>query len=201
MLHVLVSKTLVWYRWHHVFAISSTKQSRSSPFVSCQHLLGRDDNCTKSVLSSNNDLNTSRWQSGEICQVLCTGAFTLLCHVLLISFTLVLLSCSRVSLLDFSRLFGLTLRPLAPACSCHQNSLTRWRLALAQEAACDASSVSSQLFFCSSVCLVISGNVRGTSLQAMQTFEGPVSSFFHAVLDHLIGIRLETLEKCYVFVL
>ena len=46
-------------------------------------------------------------------------------------------------ILDVSRLLGLTLRPSAPVCCCHQDSLTRWRLALAQEAARDASSSSS----------------------------------------------------------
>ena len=84
-----------------------------------------------------------RWQSGEICQVSSTGAFTLFCHVVhgftndLISFfvTFVLLSCSRVCLLDVSRLLGLTLRHFAPVCSCHRDSFVRWRLAIAHEAA------------------------------------------------------------------
>ena len=53
--------------------------------------------------------------------------------LLLFSF-LVLLFCTRGSLLDASRLLGLTLRPSAPVCCCHRDSLTRWRLALAQEA-------------------------------------------------------------------
>ena len=61
--------------------------------------------------------------------------------------TFVLLSCSRVCLLDVSRLLGLTLRHSAPVCSCHRDSLTRWRLALAYEAARVVSSASSQLFF------------------------------------------------------
>ena len=47
----------------------------------------------------------------------------------------VLLSCSRACLLDVSRLLGLTLRLSAPVCSCHRDSLTRRRLAVAQEAA------------------------------------------------------------------
>ena len=46
-----------------------------------KHLLGCDDNFMLSVPSSTNDLNNSRWQSGEICQVLSTGDFTLFCHV------------------------------------------------------------------------------------------------------------------------
>ena len=35
----------------------------------------------------------------------------------------------------FLVLFGLTLRPFPPVCSCHLDSLTRWRLVIAQEAA------------------------------------------------------------------
>ena len=81
--------------------------------------------------------------------------FTLFCHVfdgikgVLFSLfvTFVLLSCSRVCLLDVSRLPGLTLRHSAPVCSCHRDSLTRWRLALAQEAVRVVSSASSQLLF------------------------------------------------------
>ena len=41
-------------------------------------------------------------------------------------------SCSRVCLPVVSRLLGLTLRPSAPVCSCHRDSLTCWRLALAK---------------------------------------------------------------------
>ena len=48
--------------------------------------------------------------------------------------TFVLVSCSRVCLLDVSRLLGLTLRHFAPVCSCLRDSLTRWRLAIVQEA-------------------------------------------------------------------
>ena len=48
--------------------------------------------------------------------------------------TFVLLSCPRVCLLDVSRLLGLTLRPPAPVCCCHRNSLTRGRLAIVLEA-------------------------------------------------------------------
>ena len=88
--------------------------------------------------------------------------------------TFVLLSSSRVCLPVVSRLLGLTLRPSAPVCSCHRVSLTRVRLALAQEAV-RVSSASSRLFFCSSMCLVISDNLRGKALQAMRTYEGPAS--------------------------
>ena len=54
-------------------------------FPSCLHLLGCDGNCMLSVPLSTSDLHHSRWQSGEIWQGLSTGAFTLLCHVLLTS--------------------------------------------------------------------------------------------------------------------
>ena len=74
--------------------------------------------------------------------MLSTGAFTLFCHVVdgskegLLSFfaTFVMESCSRVCLLVVSSLLGLTLRPSAPVCSCHRDSVTRWRLAIVQEA-------------------------------------------------------------------
>ena len=118
-----------------------------------QHFLGCDDKCTLSVPLSTNDLNISRWQSGGVCQVLSTGDFTLFCHVfdgpvgVLFFVTFVLLSCSRVCLLDVSRHFGLTLRQSAPVCSCHRDSQSRWRLAQAQEAVRVVSSASYQLFF------------------------------------------------------
>ena len=63
------------------------------------------------------------------------------------------------------------------------------------------------------MCLVISDNLRGRSLQAMRTYEGPaplVNLFFShiipflaslTVLDHIIGIRLEALESCYILVI
>ena len=54
-------------------------------FPSCLHFLVCDDNCMLSVPLSASDLHYSRWQSGGICHGLSTGAFTLLCHVLLTS--------------------------------------------------------------------------------------------------------------------
>ena len=44
-----------------------------------------DDKCMLSVPPSTSDLHYSRWQSDEICQVLSTGAFTLFCHVFMVS--------------------------------------------------------------------------------------------------------------------
>ena len=58
-------------------------------------------------------------------------------HVLVIPMTdcsLSFLSCPRVCLLDVCCLLGLTLRPSAPVCCCHQDSWTRGRLAFEQEA-------------------------------------------------------------------
>ena len=55
------------------------------------------------------------------------------------------LSCPRVCLLDVSCLLGLTLRPSAPVCCCHRDSLTRGRLAFEQEAVRVSSSHSPRL--------------------------------------------------------
>ena len=108
-------------------------------FPSWLHLLDGEDNCMLSVPLSTSDLHYSSWQSGEICQVLSTGAFTLLCHAFRFSlkgcslfFSFVVLPTRR--LLDVSCLLGLTLRPSAPVFCCHQDSLTRGRLAFEQEA-------------------------------------------------------------------
>ena len=133
----------MWHHCHHVFARSWTRQSRPSPlsFV-LKNLLGCDDKCMLSVPLSTSDLHYSRWQSGEICQVLSTGAFTLFSHVVhasqkIFSPSLSLLClclAHSVCLLHVSRLLGLTLRHFAPVCSCRRVSLTRWRLAIVQEA-------------------------------------------------------------------
>ena len=80
-LRVLVPKVLAWHHCRHVFAISWTRQSRPTPCASCWHLLDCDDKCILSVPLRTNDLHYSRWQSGEIWQVLSIGAFTLFCHV------------------------------------------------------------------------------------------------------------------------
>ena len=53
-------------------------------------------------------------------------------HVLSPSVTFVPMSCPRVCLFDVSRLLGLTLRPSAPVCCCHRDSLARERLAIVQ---------------------------------------------------------------------
>ena len=112
--------------------------------LSCLHLLDCDDNCMLSVPSNTSDLHYSRWQSGEICQGLPTGAFTLLCHVLvtsmiICSFSVVVLPTR--CLLDISCLLGLTLRSSAPVCCCHRDSLTRGRLGFELEAVRVSSSI------------------------------------------------------------
>ena len=90
------------------------------------------------------------------------------------SVTFVLLSCPPVCLLDVSRLLDLTLRPSAPVFCCHRDSLTRGRLAFAQEAVC--------VFFFSvfsfgsardGLCPVVSDSLREMSLQALLKYEGP----------------------------
>ena len=142
----------------------------------------------------------SIWQNGEICQALFTEAFTSFCqaydgtmgstlprHWCLLPahvsenctfFPSCAPVCPRVCLLDVSRPLGLTLRPSAPVCGCHRDSLRRWRLAIAQEAA-------HVVFFCvysivlfesrRAMCLVVSDSLRGRSLHAMLTYEGPAS--------------------------
>ena len=114
-------------------------------FPSCVHLLVFDDKCMLSVPLSTSDLHC-RWHSGEICKVSSTGAFTLFCHVSMVSMKVCLVfSCPRVCLLDVSCLLGLTLRPSAPVCCCHWDSLTRGRLAFEQEAVRVSSSHSPRL--------------------------------------------------------
>ena len=90
----------------------------------------------------------------------------------------------------------------APVCCYHRYSLTRWRLALAQEAARGASSSSSLLFFWTAMCLLISDSLRGMSLQEKWTYEGPASQvmllFTHCatyMLPHS-QFSIEALEKC-----
>ena len=80
------------------------------------------------------------------------GAFVLLDYVMWFSSTgecspyfSVLLSFPTRCLLDVSRPLGLTLRPSVPVCCCHRDSLTRGRLAFAQEAVRGPPSLSPRL--------------------------------------------------------
>ena len=72
-------------------------------FPSWLYLLVGEDNCMLSVPFSTSDLHCSCWQSGENCQVVSAGAFTLLCYAFWFSVQggcspsfSVLLSCPRV---------------------------------------------------------------------------------------------------------
>ena len=121
-----------------------------------------------SVPFSTSGLHYSRWQSGGICQVLSTRAFTLFCHYLQGFAEVFSPSCyfyDRIvltrCLLVVSRLLSLRLRHFAPLCSCHWDSLTRGRLAIVQEAV--------RVFFFSvfsigtardGMCPVVSGSLR-----------------------------------------
>ena len=91
--------------------------------------------------------------------------------------TFVLFSCSRVCLLDVSRLLGLTLRPSAPFCCCHWDSLTRGWLAIVQEAervsffsVFSIGSARDDMF------PVVSDSLREMSLHALLKYEGPAVS-------------------------
>ena len=76
-------------------------------------------------------------------------------------------------LLDVSRLLGLTLRPSAPVCCCHRDSLTRGMLAFAQEAVLGPPPFASFGSAHDDTCLVTSGSFREMSFQALMKFEGP----------------------------
>ena len=77
-----------------MFSQAPTRDSQDlfAVFSFVLYLLDGDDNCMLSVQSSTTDLHYTCWQSGENCQVVSAGAFTLLCH----AFFFFLLSCPRV---------------------------------------------------------------------------------------------------------
>ena len=132
--HILVSKVLVWHHCHHVW----TRQSRPSPFFLRANKF--------SIVTANASCRLCHARAaftsadGKVPES-ATGDFALFCHLVhgfkedYISFfvTFVLVSCSRVCLLDVSRPHGLTLRLFAPVCSCPRASLTRLRLEIVQE--------------------------------------------------------------------
>ena len=159
---------LVWHHCQHVFAISWTRQSRPSPLPSANTIsIVTTDACCR-FRQARTTLTTAGGKVAKsarccppglsrcfaTCMMLqcaphsqCTLAFCLrTCGRTFYSPSLSF-SCSRVCLLDVSRLLGLTLRHSAPVCCCHRDSLTRWRLAFAQEAVRVASSSSSHLSF------------------------------------------------------
>ena len=129
-----------------------------------------------SVPLSTSDLHYS-------CQVMSTGSFKLFCH----AFWFSLKGCSPFfsysfvvlptrCLLDVSCLLRLTLRPSAPVCSCHRDSLTRGRLAILQEAVrvfCSVFSIGSAR---GGMFPVISDSLRVMSRQALLKYEGPAGT-------------------------
>ena len=130
---------------HHcqqVFAIFWTRQSRPSPFclVLTPSRLWRQLHVVGSVMHERpSPQQMAKWRNlpgvvhWGLHVVLPRGWWYLGRFLFSFLVTFVLLSSSRVCLLDVSRLLGLTLRPSAPVCSCHWDSLTCWRLALAQK--------------------------------------------------------------------
>ena len=121
-----------------VFASWTETVKTFAVFPSCLHLVDCDDNCMLSVPLKHerpSQQQMAKWQN-------LPGVVHCELHVVLprvhgfneglLSFFL--LSCPRVCLLDVCCLLGLTLRPSAPVCSCHQVSLTRRKLAFEQEA-------------------------------------------------------------------
>ena len=109
---------------------------------SCLQHLDCDDKCMLSVPLSTSDRATFTTADGKVaesarccplgpsrCCATCSWYQGRFSHLF---FTFVIISCSRICLLDVSRLLGLTLRPSALVCCCHQDFLTRGRLAFVQ---------------------------------------------------------------------
>ena len=113
------NQVLVWHHCHHVFTSCSARQSRPLPFFppGCTFSMVKKIACCPCHLVRVTSTLVC-WQSGENCQAVAAGAFML----------------PTRCLLDVSRPLRLTLRPSAPVCCCHRDSLTRGRLAFAQEA-------------------------------------------------------------------
>ena len=109
-------------------------------FPSWMYLLDGDDNCMLSVPFSTSDLHFRCWQSANLPSDGCRSFHVTRLRIVvfsqrrMLSFLLCLDVLHTRCLLHDSRLLGLTLRPSAPVCRCHRDSLTRGRMALAQEA-------------------------------------------------------------------
>ena len=134
------------------------------------HLLDGEDMCMLSVPCSSSDLHFSCWQSGENCQAVAADAWlriVVFFQMRVISLLFCLVVFPMRCLLDDSRPFGLTLRPSALVCCCHRDSLTRGRLAFAQEAVRGPPSPSSFGSARDDMRPVISGSLREMSLQAL----------------------------------
>ena len=125
----------------------------------------------------------------------------------LLSFFVFLVVLPTRCLLDVSRLLGLTLRPSAPVCCCHWDSLTRWRPVFVQEAVRVSSSHSPRLVSLQALLkfeVLLREIVFGFSLSLFQVSGSapddvcPVTSGACTVLDHLFWVHSGALEKYYV---
>ena len=219
---IWISPVHVWHQCHHVFECSWTRQSRLRCFslVLTTSRLWRQLHVVRSFLSTS-DLHCSRWQSGEICQVLSTGAFTLCCHVFMVSRKIHSHPLSFCAIILPTRLSARCLPSSRPgtasfrSClSLPQGSLTRGRLAFVQEAVRvfffsvfsissardDMFQVISQTAF--EKCLF--KRCWNVKVLQMREFVFCFSLFFIpcvcTVPDHLFGIRLGALEMCCVLV-
>ena len=67
-------------------------------FPSWLYLLDGDDNCMLSVPSGTSDLQSCCWQSGENCQAVSAGTFTLLCYAFWFPLRVAALQCFSVLL-------------------------------------------------------------------------------------------------------
>ena len=124
------------------------------------------------------DLHYSRWQSGEICQVLSTGAFTLLCHAF--RFSVKVCSSSFFCCLAHALSAQCLLSSRPDTASIRSCLLlppgffdTREAGVWAGSRACFLFSFSSINSACDGMWLLISGSRREVSLQASPKFEGP----------------------------
>ena len=134
-----VSQVLVWHHCHHVFARSWMRQFRPSPFSPRVHNLSIETtNACCRFRQARAGFTTADGKLAE--SVRCCPLEPSRCFAMMSMVSRKV--CSPFScclahafvLLDVSRLLGLTLRHFASVCCCHRDSLTRWRLALAQEA-------------------------------------------------------------------
>ena len=184
--HIWVSQVQVWHHCQHVFASSWTRQSRPSLFFPrVRNFSIVTTNACCRVRLARATFTTADGKVATFARCCPLGPSHCFCHDVhgfteeFHSFfvTFVLVSYSSVCLLVVSRLLGLTLRLFAPVCSCHRDSLTRWRLAIVQEAV-------RVLFFSQSsrlvsvrddMCLVVSDSLRGRSFHAMLKYESPAA--------------------------
>ena len=128
---------------HHVFASFCTRQSRPSLFFPRVDNLsiGTTNACCRfrKAPAAFTSADGKVAESARCCPLEPSRCFAMMFMESMKVYSpslplFVIESCSRVCLLVVSRLLGLTLRPFAPVCSCHWDSLTHGRLAIVQEA-------------------------------------------------------------------